>query len=61
MKRHCTKTRLICPICGNIQTIFRQSNKCREFGHIKTIWCFKCKEKTNHIEIKDEEIEKTEE
>lgn len=45
---------LVCLNCGNIDTI--QRVKCSKgFGHIKDLWCYKCKNVTKHYEI----IEKT--
>ena len=35
-------------ICGNKMQIIRKRNK--KEGHIKTIWCYKCKEIRDHIE-----------
>lgn len=55
-KRKIVETRLICPQCGNIQKIFRLASKRKNFGHLKALWCFKCKQRINHIEIKDENI-----
>lgn len=51
------QTRLVCPKCGNIQIIFRKIVRRKKYGHIKDLWCFKCKEVTKHIEICNEEIE----
>lgn len=51
------KTRLICPICGNIQTIVRRNSKQKKFGHLKYLWCYKCQQRINHFELKDERIE----
>lgn len=51
------ETKLACPKCNNIQLIHRKACKRKEYGHIKTIWCYKCKDFTNHFEICNEEIE----
>ena len=61
MKIHCTETKLICSKCGNKQNIFRKSSKTKKYGHIKTIWCYKCKDRVEHIEIRNEEVEGMEE
>ena len=43
-----------CVKCGNKgMNIIRIAGKERESGHLKKIWCFKCKEETNHVECKD--------
>lgn len=60
MKKNVTETKMFCPICGNVQTIFRRTSKQRKFGHYKKLYCFKCKEVHNHIEIKDREISQEE-
>lgn len=42
-----------CVKCGNKgMSIVRIAGKERESGHLKKIWCFKCKEETNHVECK---------
>lgn len=47
-------TQLKCPQCGNIAPIQRKRGKQREKGHTKHMYCYKCKEITGHIEIKDD-------
>lgn len=56
-KQTMIQTKLVCQKCNNIQIIYRKSSKRKEYGHIKTIWCYKCKQITNHFEICNEEIE----
>ena len=51
------QTRLVCPKCGNIQIIFRKVVRRKKYGHIKDLWCFRCKKVTKHFEICNEEIE----
>jgi len=51
------ETRLICPRCNNVQTIYRKASSKRKFGHLKYLWCYKCKRRINHFEICDEMIE----
>lgn len=46
------QTFLICSQCNNVFTIFRKVNRQKKDGHIKHLWCFKCKEVTAHIEDK---------
>jgi hypothetical protein len=43
-------TNLICEKCGFTQSISRKRSKQRPRGHIKDIWCYKCKERTKHVE-----------
>ena len=51
------KTRLICPNCMNIQTKYRKASRLKKYGHLKRLWCYKCKKIVNHIELCNEEIE----
>lgn len=51
-KKH-QATELICPFCKNIQTIYRSSGHLKEAGHLKRLYCYKCKKVTNHVELKD--------
>lgn len=46
------QTFLICSECGNVFPIFRKVNKLKKDGHIKHLWCYKCKDVTAHIEDK---------
>lgn len=48
------ETYLTCPECGNVTTIHRKRSRMREKNHIKHMWCFRCKEVTGHIEVKDD-------
>ena len=52
-------TNLICPICNNIQVIQRRKSRQKSYGHLKLLYCYKCKKYVNHIEIKDGEINET--
>jgi competence CoiA-like predicted nuclease len=60
MRKNVTETRMFCPKCGNIQIIFRKTSKQRKFGHYKNLYCYKCKETHNHIELKDQDVSKEE-
>lgn len=42
---------LICPKCNNKAYIWRPSGKKRKTGHLKKLYCYKCKIKINHIEV----------
>jgi len=52
-KDRATSTDLICLQCGNVTSIFRRNCKGKKLGHIKPLWCYKCKDVTNHYEVKD--------
>ena len=42
-----------CCKCGNKGLpIIRQKKKQREAGHLKKLWCIKCKEEINHVECR---------
>jgi hypothetical protein len=41
---------LRCPDCENKVIIHRRLCKDRPIGHIKHMWCYKCKQVTGHIE-----------
>jgi len=43
-------SKLECKCCSSIFPIPRRKSGKREKGHIKHLWCIKCKERTEHIE-----------
>lgn len=45
-----------CTICGTVSTVPRNHGRQREVGHIKTMWCWKCKNETDHEELKYNEF-----
>ena len=45
--------RLKCTVCGNVDTIQRTNHRNRETGHIKHIYCFKCRDTTAHEELSE--------
>jgi len=47
---------LACPECGNKQRIWRKSRRNKAAGHIKHMWCYKCKAVTGHIEQPEHEV-----
>ena len=51
MTRKTQKTFLKCSCCGSIIPIQRKLGKMKKKGHIKTIYCPKCKAETQHIEL----------
>lgn len=52
-KQNTIETRLYCPICGTIHSIFRKTAKQKKAGHYKKFYCYKCKTVHNHIELKE--------
>ncbi|WXX02939.1 ribosome associated inhibitor A [Staphylococcus phage LJLAME001] len=49
---------LVCSKCGNTFTVPRKRAQRREEGHIKHLYCIKCKCTTAHIEDNRTESEK---
>lgn len=43
-------SKLVCSKCGYTTSVFRYKHKLRQNKHIKTMYCFKCKEETDFIE-----------
>ncbi len=52
-KRKTFKTDLICPQCYNRTFIRRIIGRERPFAHKKKLYCIKCKEEVDHIEVRD--------
>lgn len=44
-----------CTECGSKMRLPRIDRQ-REPGHIKTMWCYKCKEETDFIEVRDRDF-----
>ncbi len=53
MKTKTILTNLKCLECGNIQPIQRRKSLQKKIGHIKTMYCYKCKKRTQFYELKD--------
>ena len=53
MRQSTTPTRLFCPRCGEIVSIFRKTAKQKKMEHYKNFYCYKCKHTHNHIELRD--------
>lgn len=53
MKQSTIQTRLYCPRCGTIHTIFRKTAKQKKAGHYKNFYCYKCEHTHNHIELRE--------
>ena len=43
------QTAIQCPICGNVSYIFRKAGKQKKAGHLKKMYCFKCKQDVNQV------------
>ena len=41
---------LRCKCCDNLFPIPRRKGNRRASGHIKHLWCIRCKERTEHVE-----------
>ena len=46
-------TNLVCLECGYIFTIPRRTYKLKNNGHIKDLWCPRCKNVNKHYEIRN--------
>lgn len=53
-KTKTAETFLQCKECGNVTRIHRKRSKMREKNHIKHMYCYKCREVTPHIEVKED-------
>jgi len=42
-----------CLECGAIIPLTRLRTRAKKDGHIKNIWCYKCKKTTKHKEIRE--------
>lgn len=47
-------TNLKCEECSNIFNIPRKHGEKRDRGHIKHIWCYKCKKETAHKDFNND-------
>lgn len=47
------QTAIQCPECGNITYIFRKQASQKKIGHLKKLYCYKCKKEVNQVEVKD--------
>lgn len=53
MKNNLLVSEFYCVKCGNKGIpIVRHKGKGREAGHLKKLFCLKCQEEVNHVEIK---------
>ena len=53
-KTRTAQTFLKCSCCDNVNPIFRKRSKMREKHHIKHMYCYKCKEITAHVEVRED-------
>lgn len=54
MGKRTKETFLKCPECDNVVTIHRRRSKLKVKNHIKDLYCYKCKDTTKHIELKED-------
>lgn len=47
------EVRLRCQNCGNETMIWRRKGRLKEPNHVKHLWCFKCRDRTAHVEVRD--------
>ena len=45
------RSELYCENCNTIFPLYRHKNRLRGNGHIKHVWCYKCREYTAHVEV----------
>lgn len=50
MSRYLNLAVLRCSECGAKSVILRQSNKLKKPGHVKHIWCWRCRKEMAHVE-----------
>lgn len=50
--RQCVISNFVCVECGDVLPLPRNHGRQRKNGHVKDIWCPKCKEVTKFKEIK---------
>ena len=48
------QVKLRCGVCGDEEFIWRRKSKLKERFHVKHLWCPVCKERTPHIEIRED-------
>ena len=41
-----------CPCCGEKMTAYKKSSRRTAAGHIKTMWCYRCKSERQFVQIK---------
>jgi predicted RNA-binding Zn-ribbon protein involved in translation (DUF1610 family) len=41
-----------CPECGEKMTAYKKSSRRTAVGHIKTMWCYRCKSERQFVQIK---------
>lgn len=49
--RNCTERKFKCPNCGYTCYCFKKSSKKTKIGHLKNLYCPKCKDTHNFIQI----------
>ena len=59
-RRNFTISEVYCSDCGSMTTVPRKKNKQREKGHVKDLWCIRCKTTTKHVEKRAMDHERSE-
>lgn len=49
---------LVCECCETVFPVPRKKSGRRGKGHVKHLWCYKCKDVKAHIELADRHLEK---
>ena len=55
MKKAVMRKYLRCSECDAVMPIYRRKSSNRPNGHIKDLWCYKCKNETKHVEFREEQ------
>ena len=55
MKKNVTQRKFICPKCNTIHVAYKKSCKRTKAGHIKTMYCWRCKSVQNLIQLNNYE------
>ena len=51
-KRAVTERVFKCPCCGVIMTAYKKSSRKTKEGHLKKLWCYKCKRERNFEQVR---------
>jgi phage FluMu protein Com len=53
MKKHSTARYFKCPDCNLILTAYKKTSRMTKKGHLKNMWCPRCKNEHNFIQIRE--------
>lgn len=51
MKHTVSERAFRCPVCGTVIKAYKKTNRMTAIGHVKTMWCYKCKNVENFTQI----------